>query len=58
MRTLLEEQKAIEERTKINTYLDNYYLFAEACRKRQPDLSSMELAILHHGYVSRGQHNG
>lgn len=54
MRTIAE-QKAIEERQKIDHYLDNYNLFVEVCREQQPDLSSMELAILHHGYVSGGQ---
>lgn len=55
MRTIAE-QKTIEERAKIDHYLDNYNLFVEVCRERE-DLSSIELTILHHGYVSGGQHN-
>ena len=50
--------QATAEHTAMHDYLDKYDLFEEVCKDREPDLSSMELAILHHGYVSRGQHNG
>jgi hypothetical protein len=53
----IPEQLAIEERLKTNRYLDDYDIFVTECNRRPTteDLSSMELAILHHGYVTGGK---
>ncbi len=46
-----------DQRRKIEKYLGEYSRFIEVCKERKPDLSSMELAILHHGYATGGHQN-
>ncbi len=49
-----------KDQTKISAivqYLEDYHLFRSVCKHREEDLSSMEMAILHHGYVTGGQQN-
>ena len=55
MRTMDRELDEREDRAAMNEYLDNYNLFCKVCKERNEDLSSMEMAILHLGYVSGGQ---
>lgn len=45
------------ERAAMNEYLDNYNLFCRVCEQRDEDLAPMELAILHHAYVTGGKQN-
>ena len=48
-----------DNRRHIANYLDEYGDFVRVCKEHNDtsDLSSMELAILHHGYATGGKQN-
>jgi len=45
----------IEEEKAQRYYLGRYRTFVELCREEEPGISSMELSLLFHGYVTGGQ---
>ncbi|MHC1623327.1 MAG: hypothetical protein ACXQTR_01900 [Candidatus Methanospirareceae archaeon] len=48
-----------DQRRPIERYIGEYKRFIEVCKENPElrDISSIELAILHHGYATGGQQN-